>query len=100
MNIRSALENATQIYLTAHFYDGVASIFSKGNGMREFIIQVVANKYNPANYWYVADILIHSSSYIRFTGLVVGDRNIRLALTKVKLQAKSGPTCIITSKAM
>ncbi|XP_006462689.1 hypothetical protein AGABI2DRAFT_193792 [Agaricus bisporus var. bisporus H97] len=49
--LRSALDNATQTYLAAHFHDGVASIFSKGNGVREFIIQVVANKYNPSNYW-------------------------------------------------
>ncbi|KAF5360578.1 hypothetical protein D9756_004779 [Leucocoprinus leucothites] len=48
---RSALEFATQTYLKAHFYDGVASVFSKGNGAQEYTIQVVANKYNPANYW-------------------------------------------------
>lgn len=48
-----ALDNATQTYLKAHFYDGVASVFSKGNGVQEYTIQVVANKYNPANYWYV-----------------------------------------------
>ncbi|KXN88192.1 F-actin-capping protein subunit alpha [Leucoagaricus sp. SymC.cos] len=49
--LRSALEAATQTYLKAHFYDGVASVFSEGGGVQEFIIQVVANKYSPANYW-------------------------------------------------
>ncbi|KAF9454765.1 F-actin capping protein, alpha subunit [Macrolepiota fuliginosa MF-IS2] len=49
--LRSALEAATLAYLKAHFYDGVASVFSKGDGVHEYTIQVVANKYNPANYW-------------------------------------------------
>lgn len=100
MGIRSALDNATQTYLAAHFHDGVASIFSKGNGVREFIIQVVANKYNPSNYWCVVGTWAHSFSNISITGLVVGDQNIRSALTKVKSQEKYWLMCIITSKAM
>jgi hypothetical protein len=100
MKTRSALQNATQTYLAAHFYDGVVSIFAKRDGMPEFIIQIVANKYNPANYWCVTDLLIHPSFYIFIAGLVVGDHIIQSTLTSVKLQAKSWSTYIITSKAM
>jgi len=48
---RAALETATISYLTAHFHSGVASVFSVPELADQFIIQVVANKYNPANFW-------------------------------------------------
>ncbi|KAJ7935558.1 F-actin capping protein alpha subunit [Mycena leptocephala] len=48
---RAALEKATLTYLAAHFHDGVSSIFASKGGTNRFIIQVVANKYNPSNYW-------------------------------------------------
>ncbi|KAF9021081.1 F-actin capping protein, alpha subunit [Hymenopellis radicata] len=48
---RSALEQATLKYLNAHFHDGVTSTFSSTSSPNQFIIQVVANKYNPTNYW-------------------------------------------------
>ncbi|KAJ7050518.1 F-actin capping protein, alpha subunit [Mycena amicta] len=47
---RAALEKSTLSYLHSHFHDGVASIFS-AKGSKTFVVQVVANKYNPANYW-------------------------------------------------
>jgi len=47
---RAALEKATLEYLTAHFHDGVASVFAVG-GVSKFFVQIVANKYNPSNYW-------------------------------------------------
>ncbi|KAJ6619516.1 F-actin-capping protein subunit alpha [Mycena sp. CBHHK59/15] len=47
---RSALEKATLTYLSAHFHDGVASIFL-GKESNQFVLQIVANKYNPSNYW-------------------------------------------------
>ncbi|KAF7982957.1 hypothetical protein HWV62_25274 [Athelia sp. TMB] len=47
---RAALEKATLDYLTAHFHDGVASVFAVG-GASKFFVQIVANKYNPSNYW-------------------------------------------------
>lgn len=49
----AALETATVAYLAAHFQSGVASVFSVAGNADQFIIQVVANKYNPANFWYV-----------------------------------------------
>ncbi|KAJ6512196.1 F-actin-capping protein subunit alpha [Mycena vitilis] len=48
---RAALEKATLTYLSAHFHDGVTSIFSAKGSTNRFIIQIVANKYNPSNYW-------------------------------------------------
>ncbi|TCD70565.1 F-actin-capping protein subunit alpha [Steccherinum ochraceum] len=48
---RAALETATVAYLAAHFQSGVASVFSVAGNADQFIIQVVANKYNPANFW-------------------------------------------------
>ncbi|KAF7308693.1 Capping protein [Mycena chlorophos] len=48
---RAALEKSALSYLHAHFHDGVASIFSAKESSKFFTIQVVANKYNPANYW-------------------------------------------------
>ncbi|KAF7309642.1 F-actin-capping protein subunit alpha [Mycena indigotica] len=50
-SFRAALEKSTLTYLHAHFHDGVASIFSAQGSTKNFVIQVVANKYNPANYW-------------------------------------------------
>jgi len=47
---RSALESSTLNYLVAHFHDGVASVFSVP-GSNKFFVQIVANKYNPSNYW-------------------------------------------------
>jgi capping protein (actin filament) muscle Z-line, alpha len=55
--MRSALESATLAYIKDHFYDGVATVLA--SPLREedaaesidYIIQIVGNKYNPANYW-------------------------------------------------
>jgi capping protein alpha len=47
---RAALESSTLNYLLAHFHDGVSSVFSVA-GSNKFFVQIVANKYNPANYW-------------------------------------------------
>ncbi|KAK0224255.1 hypothetical protein IW262DRAFT_1548756 [Armillaria fumosa] len=38
-------------YLSAHFPNGVSSVFSSASSPNQFVIQVVANKYNPTNYW-------------------------------------------------
>ncbi|KAF9527588.1 F-actin capping protein, alpha subunit [Crepidotus variabilis] len=48
---RSALELASLNYLKAHFKDGVTAIFSPKEGAEHFVVQVVANKYNPTNFW-------------------------------------------------
>ena len=63
---RAALESSTLNYLLAHFHDGVASVFS-GAGSNIFFVQIVANKYNPANYWYV---VVHLGSSLRFISLL------------------------------
>ncbi|KII86895.1 hypothetical protein PLICRDRAFT_43576 [Plicaturopsis crispa FD-325 SS-3] len=47
---RAALESSALAYLAEHYHDGVASVFAV-RGSNKFIIQVVANKYNPSNYW-------------------------------------------------
>jgi capping protein alpha len=48
---RSALEASTLEYLSSHFNDGTASVFATTNDATRFIIQIVANKYNPVNFW-------------------------------------------------
>jgi capping protein alpha len=47
---RSALETSTLQYLSSHFNDGTASVFANSDET-SFIIQIVANKYNPVNFW-------------------------------------------------
>ncbi|CAE6519829.1 unnamed protein product [Rhizoctonia solani] len=46
---RSALEESTLKYLAEYFQEGVASVFASNPST--FIIQIVANKYNPQNFW-------------------------------------------------
>ncbi|GBE83221.1 F-actin-capping protein subunit alpha [Sparassis latifolia] len=48
---RAALESASLKYLAAHFHDGVASVFPTPGSSTRFAVQIVANKYNPANFW-------------------------------------------------
>ena len=50
---REALQTSTLAYLSSHYHDGVASVFSAKDTSNRFIIQIVANKYNPSNFWYV-----------------------------------------------
>ncbi|KAI0323426.1 F-actin capping protein alpha subunit [Cubamyces sp. BRFM 1775] len=48
---RAALESASLSYLGSHYHDGVVSVFSTAGSTSRFVIQIVANKYNPSNYW-------------------------------------------------
>ncbi|PIL22881.1 hypothetical protein GSI_15577 [Ganoderma sinense ZZ0214-1] len=48
---RVALETASLQYLQAHYHDGVTSVFPVAGSSTRFIIQIVANKYNPTNFW-------------------------------------------------
>lgn len=48
---RSALETSTLQYLSSHYNDGTASVFANPDNETSFIIQIVANKYNPVNFW-------------------------------------------------
>ncbi|TFY75871.1 hypothetical protein EWM64_g8141 [Hericium alpestre] len=48
---RVALESSVLSYLVAHYHDGVASVFATPGNSARFLLQIVANKYNPANYW-------------------------------------------------
>jgi capping protein alpha len=62
--IRAALESSTLNYILAHFHDGVASVFSVARTSK-FFIQIVANKYNPSNYWCVrvsVDVITYVST--------------------------------------
>ncbi|KAF9013440.1 F-actin capping protein, alpha subunit [Cyathus striatus] len=48
---RLALQTSVLSYMSSHFHDGVASVFSKQDQPKSFVIQLVANKYNPTNFW-------------------------------------------------
>jgi len=48
--LRAALESVALSYLAAHYLDGVAAIFAS-QPPSHFTVQIVANKYNPANFW-------------------------------------------------
>ena len=54
LHTSSELETVTIAYLADHFVDGVTTVFATPGSAKNFIIQIVANKYNPQNYWYVA----------------------------------------------
>jgi capping protein alpha len=47
----AALEGAALSYLKAHFPDGVTTVLSPTEASSHYIVQVVANKYNPTNFW-------------------------------------------------
>ncbi|KAJ7288453.1 F-actin-capping protein subunit alpha [Mycena rebaudengoi] len=100
---RAALEKATLTYLSAHFHDGVTSIFSTKGSPNQFVIQIVANKYNPVNYWagrwrseYTVDL---SENTIRGTVLVnvhyYEQGNVQLSTTHTV--SMSLPAAIVTS---
>ncbi|KAI0795293.1 F-actin-capping protein subunit alpha [Irpex lacteus] len=48
---RTALETSALSYISAHFHDGVVSVFPTHGNVNKYVIQVVANKYNPSNFW-------------------------------------------------
>ncbi|KAG2009887.1 F-actin-capping protein subunit alpha [Coprinopsis cinerea AmutBmut pab1-1] len=48
---RDALQKAALTYISSHFLDGTVSVFPPAEPPEEFTVQVVANKYNPTNYW-------------------------------------------------
>lgn len=48
---REALQTASLTYLAAHFHEGTVSVFAPADPRQEYVLQVVANKYNPTNYW-------------------------------------------------
>ncbi|PCH39763.1 F-actin capping protein alpha subunit [Wolfiporia cocos MD-104 SS10] len=48
---RAALESASLTYLAAHYHDGVTSVFPASGSTSRYYVQIVANKYNPSNYW-------------------------------------------------
>ena len=47
----AALEVSALSYLKAHFTDGVTAVFAPKGDSTHYVIQVVANKYNPTNFW-------------------------------------------------
>ncbi|KAF8158310.1 F-actin capping protein, alpha subunit [Crassisporium funariophilum] len=48
---RAALETAALTYMKAHFTDGVTTVLSPKEGATHYVMQIVANKYNPTNFW-------------------------------------------------
>jgi len=48
---RSALETSILEYLSSHFSDGTASVLAIPDNATCFVLQIVANKYNPVNFW-------------------------------------------------
>ncbi|KAG6850736.1 hypothetical protein H0H93_009359 [Arthromyces matolae] len=48
---RKALETALLSYLASHYVEGVGSVFALPEKPNQYIIQIVANKYNATNYW-------------------------------------------------
>ncbi|KAF8322453.1 F-actin capping protein, alpha subunit [Clavulina sp. PMI_390] len=48
---RAALETATLAYIADHYAQGVASVFATPDSPHKFTVQIVANKYNPSNFW-------------------------------------------------
>jgi len=66
---RAALESSALQYLTAHYHDGTVSVFSTPGSSTRFTIQIVANKYNPSNFWsgrwrseYLIDLSEHTAT--------------------------------------
>lgn len=57
---RAALETAALAYITDHFQEGVATVFA--NSATNYVIQFVANKYNPQNFWLIF-IIVHLCMY-------------------------------------
>jgi capping protein alpha len=49
--ISAALESAALSYLSSHYHDGVATVLAMSP--TQFAVQIVSNKYNPSNYWFV-----------------------------------------------
>lgn len=64
---RSALETSTLSYLAAHYLEGVGCVYAVPDSS-DMIIQIVANKYNPTNYWYADLHAFVVSSYSRRSG--------------------------------
>ncbi|KDQ22681.1 hypothetical protein PLEOSDRAFT_1095043 [Pleurotus ostreatus PC15] len=48
--LRGALESSTLSYLAAHYLEGVGCVYAVPDSS-DMVIQIVANKYNPTNYW-------------------------------------------------
>jgi len=48
---REAIEVAALAYIADHFHDGVTSVFTSQSSPSTIIVQLVANKYNPPNFW-------------------------------------------------
>ena len=46
---RVKLQEQTQAYVREHFPSGVAAVYPEKN--QTFVICIVDNKFNPANYW-------------------------------------------------
>ncbi|KAH7910815.1 F-actin-capping protein subunit alpha [Hygrophoropsis aurantiaca] len=48
--LRAALETSALTYLSSHYHGGVSAVFATPES-NQFTVQIVANKYNPSNFW-------------------------------------------------
>ena len=80
-----ALETAALNYLKAHFTDGVIVVLSPKEGSTQYVIQVVANKYNPTNFWSVLNFVGERWIHNVKTGREDGDQNTPLTRSLSKL---------------
>ncbi|KAH7885371.1 F-actin-capping protein subunit alpha [Phlebopus sp. FC_14] len=48
--LRAALQSSALSYLSSHYHDGVTAVFA-ALPPKTFAVQIVANKYNPSNFW-------------------------------------------------
>ena len=97
----AALETSTLAYLAAHFDGGVASVFSVPGSSDRFIIQIVANKYNAPNFWFVCSFCISLPVSNRArSGRGDGDPNTPLTSERTKSRVKSSSMCTTTSRGM
>jgi len=74
---RAALEASARAYLASHFSDGTTSVFSCPESPSVFIIQIIANRYNPSNFWYV--VWVYNARRLTLTtALQVGKVEVRV----------------------
>jgi capping protein alpha len=55
---RAALEASAATYLAAHYHSGVSAVFAPTSASSLYTVQIVANKYNPTNFWCAASALL------------------------------------------
>lgn len=68
-SLREALDTQTSNYIRDHFHEGVATVFSDPESSSTFTVLIVANKYNPSNFWSV--VHLHCSLVLTVSRVIV-----------------------------